>query len=243
MKLEQVTIPGAPALSALCYRPEASTLPGAALLAHGYTSGKYSLDGLASYLAGRGCCALTFDFPGHKLGGSGGEMTCAADAASAVRRALSWLRKEFGGRPIVLIGHSLGAAASLHVAGTEWTSGARDLAGVASLCMGDNPASGFAGPLGQAMLAQRGDYVAGLAAAALLQEVGALLPACRDLPIPSLLIAARQDILISPGSVERLAETIGPLCRLETIEATHLDAPDRARPLLMRWIEGMLADR
>ena len=70
LRLETVTIRGrASDLAGLRYLPEGNRRSIGVVLAHGFTSGKYSLDGLANYLATRGYEALTFDFVGHKLGG------------------------------------------------------------------------------------------------------------------------------------------------------------------------------
>ena len=40
------------------------------VLAHGYSSSKHNLDGLAFYLATEGVPSLAIDFLGHKLGSS-----------------------------------------------------------------------------------------------------------------------------------------------------------------------------
>src|SRR2546421_12047575 len=91
----------------------------ALLFAHGFSSGKYSMDSLAGYLAARGYEGWTFDFVGHKLGGSGGEMRTAQQAAENLRDALAWVRGHSEAREICLIGHSMGAAAALQVAAWE----------------------------------------------------------------------------------------------------------------------------
>jgi pimeloyl-ACP methyl ester carboxylesterase len=119
VKLEVVSIPdGESRLSGLRYVPEGSAQPVALLYAHGFTAGKYSLDGLANYLAGRGYEGLTFDFVGHKLGCSGGEMHHLSQATDNLAAALAWLRRSTQAARIVLIGHSMGAAVSLDYAAT-----------------------------------------------------------------------------------------------------------------------------
>src|SRR5690242_2287330 len=103
--------------------PEAPRKPVALLYAHGFTAGKYSLDGLASYLAGRGYEGLTFDFVGHKLGCSGGAMRHLSQATDNLAAVLAWLRRATDAEQIVLIGHSMGAAAALQVAARKAQAG------------------------------------------------------------------------------------------------------------------------
>src|SRR5690348_1620861 len=88
-------------------------------MAHGFTSGKYSMDSLANYLATRGFEALTFDFVGHKLGCSGGEMVTIAQAPANLADVLHWFRGVTEAERIVLVGHSMGAAAALATAAWE----------------------------------------------------------------------------------------------------------------------------
>ena len=81
MRLENVTVPArGQDLCGLRYLPDTQRRDTALILAHGFTSGKYSLDSLASYLCARGYEALTFDFVGHKLGCTGGRMETMAQA-------------------------------------------------------------------------------------------------------------------------------------------------------------------
>ena len=243
MKLEAVRIPSEGVeLAALRYVPASVAHPTALLFAHGFTSGKYSLDLLASYLAGRGYEGLTFDFIGHKLGATGGEMRHTDQAVANVRDALAWLRQNSHAEQIVLIGHSMGAAAMLAVAAQESQSppsskGAR-LAGIVCLCMGLEPSRGFTGAIGRAMLTQRSDYVAGAPAIQLLIELEHLVLAADKVGnLPALFIAARQDVLISPERVEGLAALVGPSASVVLIESSHLEAPDRARAPISLWLE------
>src|SRR5579862_7808706 len=106
-------------LAGLRYLPERGARDTALVFTHGFTAGKYSLDILASYLAQRGYEGLTFDLAGHKLGATGGQMTRAEQAAENLRDALHWLRLRTSARNIVLIGHSMGAAATLRTAAWE----------------------------------------------------------------------------------------------------------------------------
>ena len=41
---------------------------------HGYSSSKHNLDSLCAFLASHGFHVVSIDFPGHKLGASGGRL-------------------------------------------------------------------------------------------------------------------------------------------------------------------------
>ncbi len=243
MKLEAVRIPSEGVqLAALRYVPDRIAHPTALLFAHGFTSGKHSLDLLASYLAGRGYEGLTFDFIGHKMGATGGEMRHTNQAVANVRDALAWLRHDTHARNIVLVGHSMGAAASLAVAAHEHKhsveAGLPRLGGVVSMCMGLEPSRGFTGAIGRAMLAQRSDYVSGSPAVQLLLELEHLVHHAAQMgDLPALFVAARQDVLIGVERVEGLAAIAGKEASVAVIEASHLEAPDRARSVISQWLE------
>jgi pimeloyl-ACP methyl ester carboxylesterase len=93
MRLARVTI-GAPGarLAGIVYTPDGKRRPLGVVLAHGYTASKETMDLPASYLCGRGYPCLTFDFRGHKLGGSTGAMTGAEDALADMRAAADFAR-------------------------------------------------------------------------------------------------------------------------------------------------------
>ena len=240
MKLESVRIPAEGAtLTGLHYVPEGRTRPTAIVYTHGFTSGKYSLDTLAGYLAGRGYPGLTFDLIGHKLGGTGGEMQRTLQAAENLRDALTWVRGHLEVEQIALVGHSMGAAAGLQAAAWERLHpGHPPLAAVIGLCMGLEPAVGFESQIGRAMLAQRRDYVAGAPALELLTGLNTLVLAATEIgDLPALFIAARQDVLISVARVEALAALAGENASVIALDAAHLDAPDRSRATIIQWLE------
>jgi len=251
MHLESVRIPsGDLELSALRYLPEHSIRPTALLYAHGFTSGKYSLDGLSSYLAGHGYSGLTFDAAGHKLGGTGGRMESVQQAADNLQDALVWLQQTLQTsnsevERIVIVGHSMGGAAALAVAAQEQmrlkegtTSGeAPSLAGIVCLCIGTEPFRGFSSAIGKAMLAQRQDYVSGASAAQLLSELNTFVLKAQNVgSLPALFIAAKQDVLIPVERIEALAAMVGSHTSVTTIDSSHLEAPDKSRGTILRWL-------
>jgi pimeloyl-ACP methyl ester carboxylesterase len=240
VKLESVRIPAEGAtLTGLHYVPEGRIKSTAILYTHGFTSGKYSLDTLAGYLAGRGYPGLTFDLIGHKLGGTGGAMHRTVQAAENLRDALAWVRGHLEVAQVVLVGHSMGAAAGVQVAAWErLRPGNPPVVGIVGLCMGLEPAVGFESQIGRAMLAQRRDYVAGAPVLELLQGLNTLLLSAAEIgDLPSLFIAARQDVLIPVARVEALAALAGPNASVVALDAAHLDAPDRSRATIIQWLE------
>jgi pimeloyl-ACP methyl ester carboxylesterase len=240
VKLESVLIPAEGAtLTGLRYVPEGRIKSTAIIYTHGFTSGKYSLDSLAGYLAGRGYPGLTFDLVGHKLGGTGGEMHRTVQAAENLRDALTWVRAHLEAAQVVLVGHSMGAAAGVQVAAWEHAMpGDPPLAGIVGLCMGLEPATGFESKIGRAMLAQRHDYVTGAPALDLLTGLNTLVLSAAEIgDLPALFIAARQDVLISVARVEALAALAGPNASVVALDAAHLDAPDRSRATIIQWLE------
>ena len=61
-------------------RPRGITL----IAGHGYSSSKQNLDFLCSFLASHGFGVYSLDFPGHKLGASGGELRGVDDCIDAM---------------------------------------------------------------------------------------------------------------------------------------------------------------
>ncbi len=242
MKLDVLKIPsGGVELAALRYRPEPLTRGTLIVYAHGFTSAKHSMDGLAAYLAGHGYEGLSFDFVGHKLGGSGGEMREPADAVRNLSDVVDWVRNSVDCRQIVIVGHSLGGLCALCVAALEREMhgpAQPPLAGIACLCVTDRPGSAFAGPIGGAIARQRADYVAGTEAMDFLQRVEGLSEAARHLDgLPALFLAGTRDIIAPPEHVRALAARAGAGATVVEVGSSHVDAPARSRAALLDWLE------
>ena len=111
MSVELIRVPaGRQEIAVLAYAPRRAR--GVSIVAgHGYSSSKHNLDALCAFLAGHGFAVYSLDFPGHKLGASGGALRSADDLIAAmgavVERALH--RRE----PVYVLGHSMGAHVAL----------------------------------------------------------------------------------------------------------------------------------
>src|SRR5689334_10779520 len=82
-------------LAGLTYSPVGDLKPFVAILSHGYTASKESVDLLAGYLASRGYPCVTFDCRGHKLGSSGGRLDDVQDAVEDLKAVAAWATRHF----------------------------------------------------------------------------------------------------------------------------------------------------
>lgn len=208
------------------------------MLAHGYTGSKETLDVPAAYLCSRGWQCLTFDFRGHKLGGSDGAMLAASDAIDDVSAAIAEAKRLFGVGPTALVGHSMGGAAALVAASQN-----DDVAAVAALGTSGSVVRGFDTKAGESLMAQRGDYVVGAPAPRILRELGELC--ARDLALesrPALLIAARGDVIVRPDHVQDLARRCGASAEFVIVEGGHMDLPVRSRGAVSAWLDRISAE-
>ena len=234
MKLDRIAISAQGAtLSALAYAPDGELKSLFCVLAHGFTASKATMDLLAAYLTGRGYGCLTFDFRGHKLGGSAGELRSMDEAVEDLRSAVEAARERFGQKRCVLIGHSMGALVSFAVAAED-----SEVAGVVAIATGAKPSKGFNSAAGRAMLEQRSAYVEGADAMTVLVQMDSLAGNVERLgDRPSLFVAARHDLLVRPDTLRSLSLLAGPSAQFIEVEAQHLDAPDRSRGAVAKWLD------
>lgn len=189
------------------------------------------MDLTASYLAGKGHRALSYDFRGHTLGDSDGELCSAECVVDDLRAAVEYVREALEDEAPLIVGHSMGGLAALVLAGSE-----ERIRGVVAITVSDTPSAAFSSPIGAAMLAQRAGHISGVPAQRFVLELDALAARIGALEVPSLFVAARGDVLATPIAVRRLAERCGAYASVVEVDGSHLEAPDKARGAVGRWI-------
>jgi pimeloyl-ACP methyl ester carboxylesterase len=199
---------------------------------HGYSSSKHNLDLLCGFLASHGFHVASVDFPGHKLGASGGRLDAVEDLVESLSAAVAYLRERYGA-PVYTVGHSMGAWTALLTA-------ARDpqIAGAVSI------ATGYGRPLALEALAARGtvdlrsSYVEGLSlpdmAAQAAPAIEAALPLLAGRPV--LYVAAKRDMMVSQRSAEELFERAPEPKTFATVDSDHTYAGENARGAILAWL-------
>ena len=123
---------------------------------HGYSSSKHNLDTLCGFLSSHGFGVYSLDFPGHKLGASGGRLRSAGDLLDAMDAAVRFAREQ-GATTIYTLGHSMGATTALCVAGRDPA-----LAGAISIATGYGRPSVLDALAARGVVDLRASYVDGL---------------------------------------------------------------------------------
>ena len=207
----------------------------ALIAGHGYSSSKQNLDGLCAFLASHGFSVYSLDFPGHKLGASGGRLRDVEGLFGAMDAAVRFARGR-GAQVVYAMGHSMGAATALCVAGRD-----RSLAGAISI------ATGYGRPTVLDALAARGvvdlrsSYVDGLT----LQEASeqwqphleAALPQLAGRPV--LFVAAERDAMIARSSVEALYDRAAEPKTFTSVPSDHTFAADNSRTAVLQWLNAL----
>lgn len=199
---------------------------------HGYSSSKQNLDFLCSFLASHGFGAYNFDFPGHKLGSSGGRLRGVDDCIDAMSAVLAFARGR-GDANAYTLGHSMGGMTALFTAALD-----PNVIGTIAI------ATGFGRPTSLETLQRvgvadfRASYVVGVSLPELVTDVdrrySALLP--RLAGRPALYVAANHDGMVSPSSVRQLFERAPEEKTFATIESDHTYAAERARATVLDWL-------
>ena len=104
-------------LAVLKYEPRRSRRV-CVVAGHGYSSSKQNLDFLCSFLASHGLGVYSLDFPGHKLGASGGELRGVDDCIEAMFRVVAFVR-ERSDDAIYTLGHSMGGMTAIFTAALD----------------------------------------------------------------------------------------------------------------------------
>jgi len=206
----------------------------ALVVAHGYSSSKQNLDPLCAFLAAHGFELFSLDFPGHKLGASGGRLhdfeECLDTMASVTRSA----RSECGDP--ILLGHSLGAVTALVCA-------ARDPAipGVVAIATGYRRPAALDALQRNVTVDLRAAYVDGPSLPELFAGVDERLD--EALPLlagrPALYVAAERDAMVPPSSVKELYERAPEPKRFARVESNHTAAGEHARTPVLQWLNEL----
>jgi alpha-beta hydrolase superfamily lysophospholipase len=199
---------------------------------HGYSSSKHNLDMLCSFLASHGFGIYSLDFPGHKLGASGGALRGIDDCIDAMNTVVRFAR-ERGDSTMYAMGHSMGAMTALFTAALD-----AEILGAVAI------ATGYGRPSALAALQQigttdfRSSYVVGAALPELVADVDArydeLLP--RLAGRSSLFVAATRDAMVNERSVRDLYDRAPASKWFATIDSDHTYAGEHARATILQWL-------
>ena len=209
-------------------RPRSVTL----VAGHGYSSSKQNLDMLCSFLAGHGFTIYSLDFPGHKLGASGGRLNAASDLTAAMHAVVAAARAR-GTGTLYVMGHSMGATTALCTAGDD-----PSIAGAISIATGYGRPQALDALSRGGVVDLRSSYVDGLALPELAAQWQPLLDAA--LPKltgrPTLFIAAERDGMVSRASVDDLFARAPEPKTLATVASDHTFAGDNSRAAVLAWL-------
>jgi len=205
------------------------------VVGHGYSSSKQNLDGLCAFLASHGFSVYSLDFPGHKLGSSGGRLRSVDDLFAAMEATVRFAR-ERGARTVYAMGHSMGATTAICVAARD-----SSLAGAISI------ATGYGRPTALDALAARGvvdlrsSYVDGLSLPEIAHQWQPLLDdaLARLAGRPVLFVAAERDGMVAPSSVQELYARAAEPKTFVTVVSDHTFAGDNSRTAVLQWLNAL----
>jgi pimeloyl-ACP methyl ester carboxylesterase len=212
-------------------RPREVTL----VVGHGYSSSKQNLDGLCAFLGSHGFSVYSLDFPGHKLGASGGRLRSVEDLPAAMGAVVRFARGR-GAQTVYAMGHSMGATTALVAAGRDPA-----LAGAISIATGYGRPAALDALTARGVVDLRSSYVDGLT----LQEVAHQWQPLLDEALPRLagrpvlFIAAERDGMVSPASVRELFDRAGEPKTFASIASDHTFAGDNSRTAVLQWLNAL----
>jgi pimeloyl-ACP methyl ester carboxylesterase len=202
---------------------------------HGYSSSKHNLDFLCGFLASHGYGVFSLDFPGHKLGASGGTLAGVDDLVDAMSGVVRHARETAGG-PVYCMGHSMGAMTSLFTAAED-----PEIAGTIAIATGFGRPSAIEALQGKGVTDFRSSYVTGAALPDLMRGIDERF--ARALPLlagrPQLYVAASRDAMVSPRSVEDLYDRAHEPKTFTTIESDHTYAGEHSRGEVLQWLNAL----
>jgi alpha-beta hydrolase superfamily lysophospholipase len=227
---------GAPPNSIAVLEYEPRRARGVTIVAgHGYSSSKQNLDGLCAFLASHGFGVYSLDFPGHKLGASGGYLRSVYDLFAAMEATVRFAR-ERGPHTVYALGHSMGATTALCVAGRD-----PSLAGAISIATGYGRPSVLDALAARGVVDLRSSYVDGLTLQEIAHEwqplVDEALPRLAGRPV--LFVAAERDGMVSRSSVSELYDRASEPKTFATVASDHTFAGDNSRTAVLQWLNAL----
>jgi pimeloyl-ACP methyl ester carboxylesterase len=202
---------------------------------HGYSSSKHNLDFLCAFLQSHGFRVYNFDFPGHKLGASGGELRGFDDCIDAMAGVVAAARDR-GDEPLYTLGHSMGAITALFVAAAD-----RSIGGTVAIATGYGRPSVLTVLRAAGATDFRSSYVDGVDLPTLLEGIEAsfdrLLPQLEGRPV--LYVAAARDAMVSAASVRELYDRAPEPKNFALIESDHTYAGEHARSEVLQWLNHL----
>jgi pimeloyl-ACP methyl ester carboxylesterase len=202
---------------------------------HGYSSSKHNVDFLCGFLSAHGFRVYSLDFPGHKLGASGGELRGVDDCIGAMQRVVA-LARERSKDPVYTLGHSMGGMTAIFTAALDET-----IAGVVAITTGYGRPTSLEALQKVGVTDFRASYVVGVALPELVAGVGgrydALLP--RLAGREQLYIAASRDAMVSPRSVQELYDRAPDPKTFVTIDSDHTYAAENSRATVLQWFNEL----
>ncbi len=202
---------------------------------HGFSSSKQNLDGLCAFLASHGFGVCSLDFPGHKLGASGGRLRGVDDLIEAMEAVVAFAHRR-GAQTIYTVGHSMGATTALCVAGRD-----PRVAGAVSIATGYGRWAALDALTRGGVVDLRSSYVDGPTLQQLAEEwqpfLDEALPALAGRPV--LFIAAERDGMVSRASVAELYERAYEPKSFQTVASDHTFAGDNSRTVVLQWLNAL----
>lgn len=235
MNVELLSVPaGANTINVLAYEARRSR-DVAIVVGHGYSSSKQNLDMLCAFLASHGFTMYSLDFPGHKLGSSGGRLGAATDLTAAMHAVVAAARAR-GSQTVYVLGHSMGATTALCTAGGDAT-----IAGAISIATGYGRPAALDALSRGGVVDLRSSYVVGLALPELATQWQPLLEAALPLLAgrPVLYIAAERDGMVARKSVDELFERAPEPKSFATVASDHTYAGDNSRSAVLAWLNDL----
>ncbi|MGA8534600.1 MAG: alpha/beta fold hydrolase [Candidatus Tumulicola sp.] len=202
---------------------------------HGYSSSKHNLDFLCGFLASHGFGVYSIDFPGHKLGSSGGILHGVDDCIDAMSAAVRFARDR-GDDAVYSMGHSMGGMTAIFVAALD-----TEIRGTIAIATGYGRPTSLAALRSVGATDFRSSYVQGVTLPELVADVdaryAAMLP--RLAGRSALYVAATRDGMVSEKSVRELYRRAPEPKTFAAIESDHTYAGERARSSVLEWLNEL----